>query len=176
MFHPAPPSGRRAARGLKTARRPPIAFSPHVFNGAPTPPTHDGPLTERHQAYSGFWINYENVENGCRRQKTRGCFETGSRPRGLRKRAAPGGAAHPQLEPDGDAAAQLDAEVLDGTRVRTVLRFSPRAAVFAIDPFAGQLAVYDPSLSDLVTHELPSFGLPLRADAVIDDRHLFASL
>ncbi len=71
------------------------------------------------------------------------------------------------------AAAQLDASILDGTNVRTVLRFSPRAAVFAIDPFAGRLAVYDPSLSILVTQELPSFGLPLRARATIDARNLF---
>ena len=74
------------------------------------------------------------------------------------------------------AAAQLDAEVADGTRVRTVLKFSPRAAVFAIDPFAGQLAVYDPSLSILVTQELPSFGLPLRAEAVLDARNLLDAL
>lgn len=70
------------------------------------------------------------------------------------------------------AAAQLDAHVLDGTRVRTVLRFSPRAAVFAIDPFAGRLAVYDPSLSILVTQDLPNFGLPVRAAATIDARNL----
>ncbi|HYY97380.1 MAG TPA: hypothetical protein VE642_02255, partial [Pyrinomonadaceae bacterium] len=70
------------------------------------------------------------------------------------------------------AAASLDASVFDGTRVRTVLRFSPRAAVFAIDPFAGRLAVYDPSLSILVTQELPSFGLPVRAQATIDARNL----
>ena len=71
------------------------------------------------------------------------------------------------------AAAQLDADVREGTRVRTVLRFSPRAAVFAIDPFAGRLAVYDPSLSILVTQELPNFGLPLRAEATLDARNLF---
>jgi hypothetical protein len=70
------------------------------------------------------------------------------------------------------AAAQLDASVLDGTNVRTVLRFSPRAAVFAIDPFAGRLAVYDPSLSILVTQELPNFGLPVRAQATVDARNL----
>ncbi|HZI19689.1 MAG TPA: carboxypeptidase-like regulatory domain-containing protein [Pyrinomonadaceae bacterium] len=71
------------------------------------------------------------------------------------------------------AAAQLDATVTDDTTVRTVLRFSPRAAVFAIDPFAGRLAVYDPSLSILVTHELPTFGLPLRAQATLDARNVF---
>ncbi|HEX3560342.1 MAG TPA: carboxypeptidase-like regulatory domain-containing protein [Pyrinomonadaceae bacterium] len=71
------------------------------------------------------------------------------------------------------AAAQLDANVLDGTSVRTILRFSPSAAVFAIDPFAGRLAVYDPSLSILVTQELPSFGLPVRAEATIDARNIF---
>ena len=74
------------------------------------------------------------------------------------------------------AAAQLDASVGDDTTVRTVLRFSPRAAVFAIDPFAGRLAVYDPSLSILVTHELPTFGLPLRAQATFDARNLLDTL
>jgi hypothetical protein len=73
------------------------------------------------------------------------------------------------------AAAQLDASFLDGTTVRTVLRFSPRAAVFAIDPFAGRLAVYDPSLSILVTQELPNFGLPVRAQATLDARNLLDS-
>ena len=70
------------------------------------------------------------------------------------------------------AAAQLDASLADGTQVRTVLRFSPRAAVFAIDPFAGRVAVFDPSLSILVTQDLPTFGLPLQAEAVIDARNL----
>ncbi|HVF49343.1 MAG TPA: carboxypeptidase-like regulatory domain-containing protein [Pyrinomonadaceae bacterium] len=74
------------------------------------------------------------------------------------------------------AAAQVDADLADGTRVRTVLRFSPRAAVFAIDPFAGRLAVYDPSLSIQVTQELPNFGLPLRAEAVLDARNLLDTL
>jgi hypothetical protein len=91
-----------------------------------------------------------------------------------------------QLSPDGvsspdqlfqntffqTAAAQLDASLLDGMNVRTVLRFSPRAAVFAVDPFAGRLAVYDPSLSILVTKELPNFGLPVRAQATVDARNL----
>jgi hypothetical protein len=44
--------------------------------------------------------------------------------------------------------------------------------VFAIDPFAGRLGVYDPSLSIQVTQELPSFGLPVRAEAVLDARNL----
>ncbi len=70
------------------------------------------------------------------------------------------------------AAAQLDADFRTGTRLRTVYRFSPRATVFAIDPFAGQLAVYDPSLSIFVTQELPTFGLPVRAEAVVDARNL----
>jgi hypothetical protein len=70
------------------------------------------------------------------------------------------------------AAAQLDASLLDGMNVRTVLRFSPRAAVFAVDPFAGRLAVYDPSLSILVTKELPNFGLPVRAQATVDARNI----
>ena len=70
------------------------------------------------------------------------------------------------------AAAQLDSDIGTTTRVRTVLRFSPRASVFAIDPFAGRLAVFDPSLSILVTQDLPTFGLPLRAEAVLDARNL----
>lgn len=70
------------------------------------------------------------------------------------------------------AAFQVDADLGRGTNIRTVLRFSPNATVFAIDPFAGRLAVYDPSLSVQVTQELPSFGLPVRAEAVLDARNL----
>lgn len=69
-------------------------------------------------------------------------------------------------------AAQLDAALGTRTHVRTVVRFSPRAAVFAIDPFAGRLAVYDPSLSIALTRELPTFGLPVRAEAIIDARNM----
>lgn len=69
-------------------------------------------------------------------------------------------------------ALQLDGGFGTGTNIQTVLRFSPNATVFAIDPFAGRLAVYDPSLSIQVTQELPSFGLPLRAEAVLDARNL----
>lgn len=69
-------------------------------------------------------------------------------------------------------AAQVESSFDTGTDVRTVLRFSPRAAVFAIDPFAGRVAVFDPSLSILVTQDLPTFGLPLRAEAVLDARNL----
>jgi hypothetical protein len=71
------------------------------------------------------------------------------------------------------AAVQLAADWRKGTHVQTVFRFSPQATVFAIDPFAGQLAVYDPSLSVQVTQDLPTFGLPVRAQAVIDARNLF---
>jgi len=56
--------------------------------------------------------------------------------------------------------------------VQTVFRFSPRATVFAIDPFAGRLAVYDPSLSVVITQGLPTFGLPLHAEAILDARNL----
>ncbi|MGH9967182.1 MAG: carboxypeptidase regulatory-like domain-containing protein [Pyrinomonadaceae bacterium] len=69
-------------------------------------------------------------------------------------------------------ALQLGAGFNTGTQVRTVLRFSPDATVFAIDPFAGRLGVYDPSLSIQVTQDLPSFGLPVRAEAVLDARNL----
>jgi Carboxypeptidase regulatory-like domain len=70
------------------------------------------------------------------------------------------------------AAFQVGAGFNTGTHVRTVLRFSPEATVFAIDPFAGRLGVYDPSLSIQVTQELPSFGLPVRAEAILDARNL----
>jgi hypothetical protein len=70
------------------------------------------------------------------------------------------------------AALQMAAGFQTGTQIRTVLRFSPEATVFAIDPFAGRLGVYDPSLSIQVTQELPSFGLPLRAAAILDARNL----
>jgi hypothetical protein len=69
-------------------------------------------------------------------------------------------------------ALQLAGGFHTGTQVRTILRFSPDATVFAIDPFAGRLGVYDPSLSIQVTQELPSFGLPVRAEAVLDARNL----
>lgn len=70
------------------------------------------------------------------------------------------------------AALQVNGGFRTGTQVRTVLRFSPEATVFAIDPFAGRLGVYDPSLSIQVTQELPSFGLPVRAEAILDARNL----
>jgi hypothetical protein len=70
------------------------------------------------------------------------------------------------------AALQLGAGFSSGTNIRTVLRFSPNATVFAIDPFAGRIGVFDPSLSIQVTQELPSFGLPVRAEAVLDARNL----
>ncbi|HLA09487.1 MAG TPA: TonB-dependent receptor [Pyrinomonadaceae bacterium] len=70
------------------------------------------------------------------------------------------------------AALQFGAGFHTGTRIRTVLRFSQDATVFAIDPFAGRLGVYDPSLSIQVTQELPSFGLPVRAEAILDARNL----
>jgi len=88
---------------------------------------------------------------------------------------SPASSAPGELFRDGffqTVAAQVESSFDTGTDVRTVLRFSPRAAVFAIDPFAGRVAVFDPSLSILVTQDLPTFGLPLQAEAVIDARNL----
>ncbi|HEX8141632.1 MAG TPA: TonB-dependent receptor [Pyrinomonadaceae bacterium] len=89
---------------------------------------------------------------------------------------SPGGITNPaDLFENGffqTAALQLNADFETGTHIRTVFRFSPGATVFAIDPFAGRLAVFDPSLSILVTQDLPTFGLPVRAEAVIDARNL----
>jgi hypothetical protein len=95
---------------------------------------------------------------------------------GRGQRLAPGDISQPTEIFEGGffqtAAIQFGGDFGHGTNVRTVLRFSPNATVFAIDPFAGRLAVYDPSLSVQVTQELPSFGLPVRAEAVIDARNL----
>jgi len=68
---------------------------------------------------------------------------------------------------------QLAADLKTGTSVKTIFRLSPEATVFAIDPFKGSLAIYDPGLSVLITQSLPSLGLPLRAEAVIDARNIF---
>lgn len=68
---------------------------------------------------------------------------------------------------------QLDTDLRTGTNIKTVFRLSPEAAVFAIDPFQGRLAIFDPSLSVLVTQSLPSWGLPIQAQAVVDARNIF---
>jgi hypothetical protein len=68
---------------------------------------------------------------------------------------------------------QFDADLKTGTNIKTIFRLSPQATVFAIDPFQGRLAIYDPGLSVLVTQSLPNLGLPIRAEAVVDARNLF---
>lgn len=70
--------------------------------------------------------------------------------------------------------AKIDANfVSTGTRVSTVLRFAPEQAVFAIDPFQGQMATYDPNLNLTLTQDLPSLGfLPGHWQALIDLRNL----
>lgn len=68
---------------------------------------------------------------------------------------------------------QLAADLKTGTSVKTVFRLSPQATVFAIDPFKGRLAIYDPGLSVYITQSLPTLGLPIRAQAIVDGRNLF---
>jgi len=68
---------------------------------------------------------------------------------------------------------QVSADFDTGTNVKTVFRLSPQATVFAIDPFQGRLAIYDPSLSVLITQSLPNLGLPFHAQAIVDARNLF---
>src|SRR5438128_2067501 len=96
---------------------------------------------------------------------------------GRGQRLSPNGISSPsELFDNGffqTAALQIAGDWSTGTHVQTVFRFSPQATVFAIDPFAGRLAVYDPSLSVQVTQDLPTFGLPVRAQAIIDARNLF---
>lgn len=72
------------------------------------------------------------------------------------------------------ATAKLDVDFTQqtGTRVSTVIRLSPSAIVFAIDPFAGRMSVYDPNINIYVTQELPNFGLPVRWEALVDVRNL----
>jgi hypothetical protein len=72
------------------------------------------------------------------------------------------------------ATAKLDLDFTEqtGTRVSTVIRLSPSAVVFAIDPFAGRMSVYDPNINVYVTQELPSLGLPVRWEALVDVRNL----
>ena len=95
---------------------------------------------------------------------------------GRGQRLSSGGLGNPAQMFDGaffnSLALQIAGDWSTGTHVQTVFRFSPDATVFAIDPFAGQLAVYDPSLSIQVTQDLPTFGLPLRAQAILDARNL----
>ena len=68
----------------------------------------------------------------------------------------------------------LDLDLSDrtGTRVSTVVRLSPSTVVFAIDPYAGRMGVYDPNINIYVTQELPSFGLPVQWQAIVDLRNL----
>ncbi len=68
---------------------------------------------------------------------------------------------------------QFDADFNTGTQVKTIFRLSPEATIFAIDPFQGSLAIYDPGLSVKVTQILPTLGLPIHAEAIIDGRNLF---
>jgi hypothetical protein len=68
---------------------------------------------------------------------------------------------------------QVETDIRRGTNVKAVFRLSPQATIFAIDPFRGRLAIYDPSLSILVTQDLPSLGLPFHAKAIVDARNLF---
>jgi hypothetical protein len=68
---------------------------------------------------------------------------------------------------------QFEADLRSGTNVKTIYRLSPAATIFAIDPFQGRLAIYDPGLSVLVTQNLPTLGLPFRAEATVDARNLF---
>jgi hypothetical protein len=72
------------------------------------------------------------------------------------------------------ATAKLDLDFTEqtGTRISTVIRLSPSAVVFAIDPFAGRMSVYDPNINVYVTQELPNFGLPGRWEALVDVRNL----
>jgi hypothetical protein len=141
------------------------------------------PMTAFSGATGAAFINVANQQGASRgmrlvytRRLSRMWTASGGYSFGRGQRLAPSGISQPaEIFESGyfqSAALQLGAGFRTGTNIRTVLRFSPNATVFAIDPFAGRLAVYDPSLSVQVTQELPSFGLPVRAEAVLDARNL----
>ena len=67
---------------------------------------------------------------------------------------------------------QLNARLKNGARLQAVLKLSPKAKLFAIDPFQGKFTIYDPNLSIVFTQALPTFGLPMRAEAIIDFRNI----
>ncbi|HJZ68930.1 MAG TPA: carboxypeptidase-like regulatory domain-containing protein [Blastocatellia bacterium] len=71
--------------------------------------------------------------------------------------------------------AKVDANfVSTRTKISTVVRISPGRAVFAIDPFQGQISTYDPNVSISFTQELPSVSfIPGQWAAVVDLRNLF---
>jgi Carboxypeptidase regulatory-like domain len=71
--------------------------------------------------------------------------------------------------------AKVDANfVQTGTHVSTVLRLAPSQALFAIDPFQGQIATYDPNVSVSLMQELPSISfVPGQWTALVDLRNLF---
>lgn len=76
------------------------------------------------------------------------------------------------------ATAKLDVDLSErtGTRISTVVRLSPDAVVFAIDPFAGRMSVYDPNINIYVTQQLPNFGFPWRWQAIVDIRNILNQL
>jgi hypothetical protein len=74
-------------------------------------------------------------------------------------------------------AGQLQADFSTGTRISAIYRFSPGTVVFAIDPFAGKLAAYEPSASFVVYQSIPTPGfIPGQLEALLDVRNAFDSL
>ncbi len=70
--------------------------------------------------------------------------------------------------------AKVDANFIStGTKVSTVLRIAPEKAAFAIDPFQGQMATFDPNISLSLTQEIPNTGfIPGQWQAIVDLRNL----
>jgi hypothetical protein len=63
--------------------------------------------------------------------------------------------------------------VRTGTKISTVLRVAPEQAVFAIDPFQGQISTYDPNISLSFAQDLPNFSfIPGQWQAIVDLRNL----
>lgn len=69
--------------------------------------------------------------------------------------------------------AQMSADLGTDTNLRTIVRLSPKATIFAVDPFLGSITIYDPGVSFILTRLLPNMGLPIKAEASIDARNVF---
>jgi hypothetical protein len=86
--------------------------------------------------------------------------------------AAPVGPFQDQLFQLATGQVDIDLTSETGTRISAVYRLSPTPFLFAIDPFAGQMGIYDPNLNIYLTQELPTLGLPIQWQAILDLRNL----
>jgi Carboxypeptidase regulatory-like domain len=131
--------------------------------------------------FDNFVVNQQGGAQGMRvvySRRLNGIFSTSAGYAfGNGQKLSPEAVSNPAKAFENDAfqtfVGQINADFKTGTQVKTIFRLSPQATVFAIDPFAGRMAIYDPGLSVLVTQSLPNWGLPIHAEAIVDARNLF---